>query len=270
ADAANLPKYPPTTAGGHLWSVAVEEHFYLIAPLSFMIFLKRASPAVRLKRLVGVWFFGLALVFGLHFALGEVDDWVGTFYFPTHVRIGSLTTGMIVALLLTHYSAYWKNIFQRRWIRVVSVAWPVSVFLLLLEPWNTNPLSTSNEFFLFPEGEQLANIFKVGPVVQSAYFCLLMNFLFVDGKVRAFLSRRSFLYMSSLGYAVYLTHIPVLQFIVVPYVLRNGSLQQPGGWWIAFAATCVISYAFAYALHLAVEKPAMTLRDRWYGRSRPI
>jgi peptidoglycan/LPS O-acetylase OafA/YrhL len=78
------------------------------------------------------------------------------------------------------------------------------------------------------------------------------------------LSAPFFRRVATLGYGVYLVHIPIIDHVMVPAARaaqgRHWSMLFV--WPTSLAATMVLSVAVAYALHVGVEKPALRVRDR--------
>ena len=74
--------------------------------------------------------------------------------------------------------------------------------------------------------------------------------------------------MATLGYGVYLVHIPVADHLIVPYAKKLYADHAPMLLvWAGSVATLVLaSLAFAYVLHILVEKPCLALRDRLTAR----
>ena len=71
--------------------------------------------------------------------------------------------------------------------------------------------------------------------------------------------------LATLGYGVYLVHIPIIDHIMVP----AGRAAQARHWsmllvWpAALTTTFLLSLAVAYVLHVLVEKPSLRIRDRF-------
>jgi len=73
--------------------------------------------------------------------------------------------------------------------------------------------------------------------------------------------------MATVGYGVYLVHIPVIDHIMVPAARAAQGRHWPMVfvWPTVVAATMTLSLAIGYVLHVIVEKPALRLRDRFAG-----
>jgi peptidoglycan/LPS O-acetylase OafA/YrhL len=118
-----------------------------------------------------------------------------------------------------------------------------------------------------PEHAQIIRMFLWGTVTSLMYFGLVPLALYTDGWVVRALSLPFFRRLATLGYGVYLVHIPIIDHIMVP----AGRAAQARHWpmlyvWPAtLASTFALSLAVAYVLHILVEKPALRIRDRLAG-----
>lgn len=75
---------PTKTIWGHTWSLAVEEHFYLLLPLLIL-----ALHRTRCMRLIP-WISGVALI------VGSVMRWYSTNRYSTHLNIHELFLGVAI------------------------------------------------------------------------------------------------------------------------------------------------------------------------------
>src|SRR5215212_6177677 len=96
----------------HLWSLAVEEHFYLALAVLFPLFARRrGSVRLLVGILVAVLLGSLALrCWGVVAGLGGVElQW------RTHFRMDALAAGVLLAVLRVHAPAAFDRLVQRRW-----------------------------------------------------------------------------------------------------------------------------------------------------------
>ena len=100
-NALHVQNYAGTSLA-HLWSLAVEEHFYLLLAVLFPLFARRRfSPRLLVAVLVGVLVASLALRgIGVATGVSEVQlQW------RTHFRMDSLAAGVLLAVLRVHTPA---------------------------------------------------------------------------------------------------------------------------------------------------------------------
>jgi peptidoglycan/LPS O-acetylase OafA/YrhL len=180
----------------------------------------------------------------------------GAVYFRTHTRFDPLVAGIIIAVV------------HQRWGKDIAV-WLKAPFhrALLAIPalgclWFL--LRATSEL---PEHAQIIRMFLWGTLTSVMYIGLVPLGLYGEGLVVRALSRPFFRRLATLGYGVYLVHIPIIDHIMVP----AGRAAQARHWsmllvWpAALASTFALSLMVAYALHVLVEKPSLRLRDRIAG-----
>jgi peptidoglycan/LPS O-acetylase OafA/YrhL len=96
------------------------------------------------------------------------------------------------------------------------------------------------------------------------YFFTLPFVLYRDGMVQRMLSAPIFRRIATLGYGVYLVHIPIIDHVMVPIArkLQSAKVSMILVWPSALALDLLISFAVAYLLHVLVEKPSLRIRER--------
>ena len=111
---------------------------------------------------------------------------------------------------------------------------------------------------------QLVHVFAWGSVTSVMYFGWLLLLLHSDGALHRLLSLGIFRRIATLGYGVYLVHIPLLDHVVVPaaHALQERRVPMLLIWPVSLAAVSAMSLAVAYLLHIFVEKPSLKIRDR--------
>ncbi len=95
----------------HLWSLAVEEHFYLALAVLFpFVARRRGSPRMLAAILVGILVAALALrIWGAMNGLSDVRlQW------RTHFRVDSIAAGVLLALVSVHWPESFERLRSRR------------------------------------------------------------------------------------------------------------------------------------------------------------
>jgi peptidoglycan/LPS O-acetylase OafA/YrhL len=236
------------------WSLCVEEHFYLAVPLLMAGLGRLTSHRARLLSLVGLWLMGpvvRGLVYLRH--AGEAGvDWFQVLYIPTHTRFDILIAGVLLAYVLHTERPRLEAWFARPWVRRASAALSVAAFGLLLAVGGSGA------------GAVWWGVFSIGTVTGVAYFNLILWLLLAPGRLARALGARPFLKMATLGYGVYLVHMPWVVFLgVFAYALLWAGLHAPplAAFAGAVAWVFAVSLAEAYVLHVLIEKPALAIRD---------
>jgi peptidoglycan/LPS O-acetylase OafA/YrhL len=224
---------------GHLslqtWSLAVEEHFYLLLPLLLVSIRRRLALLPWVIASIAVLCLGIRIVIGMPGA-----------HIYTHARIDSLLFGVLLAYANHfHHGAFFG--FARRYRRRLFV-----VGVILFSP----PLLLDRFYHTW-----ISNIGFTMLYVGSGM--ILMAAVAQDWKptpVVKFVAR-----MGACSYSIYLWHVAVLAW-GVPTLERMCGVSFNG--WIATAIYMVASVACGMFMARIIEAPCMRLRDRLQWASR--
>jgi peptidoglycan/LPS O-acetylase OafA/YrhL len=135
--------FPYAVRWNHSWSIAVEEHFYLLLPLVLLVLI----PAKRKKLpqiLLSVCVFVLAFRVFLFF-LRDLP-W-SNFYYPTHMRIDSLSFGVLLGYLYQYKTDAFIRVGRRFW--PLFLAGPMLLILANIFPVETSAISYTLGFTVF-------------------------------------------------------------------------------------------------------------------------
>jgi peptidoglycan/LPS O-acetylase OafA/YrhL len=215
------------------WSLAVEEHFYLVFPVAYLL-LRRLVPSVRRQVLIllGVCALVLAwrciLVFGLH----AIRDRT---YVATDTRIDSILFGCILAIY-ANPALDLPRVSERHmkllWLPLGILGLLVSFALRL--PW-------FEETFRYTlQGLSLFPIFAVAIRYPEWSFMQMLNVRWVK-------------FLGVLSYSFYLLH-PTVIFGIQQWVPWSPLLRAP--------LSLAISLTLSLMIYHAVEKPCARLRRR--------
>ena len=230
---------------GNLWSLGVEEQFYLFIPAALALTARRVdggskrTPWPWLPAILGVLIVGTIAV-SVAMALRD-PAWVSVMHFRTEYRVSALAVGVALA----YVEAFAP--------RVLAVLTPrarrllVVLGLVILMPafaWDSGqvPVFTAAGYTLYPlAGAFLIVGMEAVPVGSSRV-----------GRVAARVGERS--------YSLYLWHEPV-------FVAMTSLLRASGPSWATLVATNVI-VAIVVGLASAewIELPALRMRDRLLPR----
>ena len=235
----------------HTWSLAVEEHFYLMLPLTLIAITRISGVAANPFRLV-IPLFGIIALLCL---AGRIITTTTLEYshkrhvFPTHLRLDSLMCGVVIA--------YFYNFHQKLFARITSqyrhVLMVVGVSLLL--PW----------FFFQLEVNPAVHTIGL-TIIYIGSGLLLMACVFPrreTGRTARLLAK-----IGVYSYSIYLWHLVFARLWMVYSVKIGGVFVTPA----VYAAVYVLgSILFGVLLSKAVEMPALALRDRLSpSRSQPL
>jgi peptidoglycan/LPS O-acetylase OafA/YrhL len=237
------------------WSLALEEQFYLTVPVLFLALYRLKTDKDRMQLLAGLWLLGLVVRLAIYYRGRPWDDLVlyGALYFRTHTRFDTLVAGILLAFVHARHgpaiTAWLKDPARRAALAMLSLA----CLWLLMRP----------EMF-GREHVQLVHVFAWGTVTSVMYFPLLLLLLHGDSWIHRVLSAPFWRRTATLGYGVYLVHIPIIDHVIVPAAqrLQANRVSMILVWPASLAAVMLLSHAVAYAMHVLIEKPSLKIRER--------
>jgi peptidoglycan/LPS O-acetylase OafA/YrhL len=111
---------------------------------------------------------------------------------------------------------------------------------------------------------QIVHVFSWGTITSVMYFGFLLLLLHGDGPIQRALSAPLFRRVATLGYGVYLVHIPMCDHLIVPVAraLQDRHVTMLLVWPACLFALMLVSLGVAYLLHILVEKPSLRIRER--------
>jgi peptidoglycan/LPS O-acetylase OafA/YrhL len=245
-----VQSYLPGT-WGHFWSLSVEEHFYILLPLT-MFFLMRASrgrsvadPFTAIPKLFLIVAPALLLA-RLITARNMPFSWQ-THLFPTHLRLDSLLFGVVIAYWYHFHRERFTSFATRRRLPLFCAAAVLLSPLFLVsqyDPW----MYTYGFTALF-----------VG------YGCLLVSLLHVpvEGLPLPLLAAvRVIAYVGTFSYSIYLWHIVWLRFVQSAHLLPSNSARL-----LTFYLGSILLGILTAKI---VEFPALRLRDQLFPAAGPL
>lgn len=238
---------------GHTWSLAVEEHFYLVLPilLAGLVWLGRGKVD-PFKPLVGIVALTALALLSLRFHRYNSTHSYSHFgnLFPTHLRLDSLLFGVLIAYFYHFRHDWFEEILgpRRHWLISGGVAALLPAFLF---PVETSPFVYTAGLTLFYLGS--------GSILASVLLCEVPGnrVTFALGMVGAY------------SYSIYLWHLPVIDW-GVPVLERL--LARKLSFAAGLSAYIFGSILVGMIMVRLVEVPSLLLRDRWLparGSSHP-
>lgn len=211
----------------HSWSLAVEEHFYLLLPLVFIGVkrLKLSSKALLFSVICMIIFGVITKV--LNFNLHQ-DGF--QYYTYSHLRMDGLAWGVLLAYMV-NYHPNWLANFKYKWLLVI-----VGVLVLGIAIYFDNELQS-----WFFTSVLLHTLAPFGFV------------LFVAGTL--YMDFNNYTFFRSLGYYSYNWYLwhPLVNFFY--------SWKEPS--FVNLLTYLVLSFLMAIVLTICIEEPFLKLRKRY-------
>jgi peptidoglycan/LPS O-acetylase OafA/YrhL len=237
------------------WSLGLEEQFYLTVPALFFILHRLKSDRARIGLLAALWAMGVVIRLYIYFRYAPWTDLLlyGALYFRTHTRFDTLVAGILLAFVHQRHGAAITRWLEDPFHRALLALPALGCLWLLVRP-----------AMFGADKVQLVHVFCWGTVTSVMYFCSLLLLLNGEGWIHRRLSAPIFRRLATLGYGVYLVHIPLIDHLAVPVAQRAQARHLPMAlvWPCSLLAVMLLSFAIGYAMHVLIEKPSMKIRQR--------
>ena len=242
--AAWLNAYPPAFVFFPLWSLQVEEQFYLLYPLVVLLLSQQ-----NLRRLL----IGCAVtapLLRLYLLLFVADSSVARFVLMP-CRMDALALGGLVSILARSPSALWPSRMQVRCGAVIMGAAALGVYSLSRHSEHSNtilhPLMSSVGYSLN---------------ALAFAFLLAMIVLWPSTSLAALLRWRPFVYTGEIAYGLYLLHVPAA-WIARKLLMKVLGIDVPGHSALSVPITFLAGFLAARVSWRFLESPILTLKDRF-------
>lgn len=226
---------------GHTWSLAIEEHFYLL--FAAFLFLAIKYKQLNLKIITGTYVLLLlvCLCFRVYYNFGEQDSIYKLNFAMTHIRIDALFFGV----LLSYISIYQPAIIQKA-VSHKLVLLPLSFLLLILSIYYGRSTSWGVVFLLF------TNSWAFGYLLITA----------ISNNWGGYLLFRPVVEIGKYSYSIYLWHIAVREWVINKPFLQYFGLHLK--WSYEQVLYIFLSVICGIAFSRLIEIPFIYIRDNYF------
>lgn len=253
-----LQNYVGTNPAGHTWTLAVEEHFYLMLPCA----LAGLVALGRVRALIPLCLFVVpALLLGLRCLSVATADPFSVKMSASHLRLDALLFGVGIRGV----AQYLPDRF------LATRQWRIWLFPCGLALWSLN-------LFIEPGTAFIRTVGFTGTFLGSAMFLLAAYHTHATdfGRWRNYVSpaARFVAWIGVYSYAIYLWHVTAMGILSREFGGRL--LDWSGGpsqmvWLISMLVVCTGAVLAGVAASKLVEWPVLRLRDRFFpSRSGPL
>jgi peptidoglycan/LPS O-acetylase OafA/YrhL len=238
--------YPITGNGhpnlGHIWSLCVEEQFYIIWPLVFMLTARRGQNYI-ISFLVLVILAGVLWRYYAYFGLELSDKWL---YRTFDSRFDNLAIGCLLAVILNN-----KTLRDKAWgLLDYPALMPFFVVALVL----SRLLGMSDPAYSYTLGFTVEGVLISLILVQ----CLAYSHTWYLG----WLNNRFIVFIGVISYAMYLYHELAAGVALKASAYLSNILGISIGQYVAGFMGFVLTVIAAYFSYLVIEKPILRMRNR--------
>jgi peptidoglycan/LPS O-acetylase OafA/YrhL len=223
---------PKSVATNHLWSICIEEHFYLICPLLIGFIPMKKLPEVLLTIVL------VCIVFRGYF-LASTADYGMAYYVHTLTRVDVLALGGLFGYLFYHKQLRFNHSFPIRFVIYAS-------FILLF--LNVNYVDSGNYL--------IDTMKKYLYVLPCAYW--MGNFLFNPNALFPMQKPNVLLHFGKASYGIYMFN-PVVIFLIIQVFAKYN-------WQNYFLFLLVVHAALAAVTFLSYkyfELPFLALKEKY-------
>ena len=226
---------------GHLWSLSVEEQFYLVVPIVLLVLLRRFSQRTVMWSLtvgavaVSAWrthlWWGGASFFRL--------------YLMTDTRVDALLIGAALALAMRNYPAVVRTAARHPEVLLVGI-----VSLIVLADFGSSAEPDGSPGWLLGPGMLVVSL------ISASLIIVAVSVRVDDGRLARLLNNKIVSALGRRSYGIYLYHYPILTWVS----------HHRGGWLLSLALTLAVA-EISYRL---VEQPLLKRAPRWSRRPAPV
>ena len=215
------------------WSLSVEEYFYFVWPLLFIVLLRRFRDRADLVVAVLV---AVAIAYRLYVAVGT--DWsITRIAYGPDARAEQLLLGCALALLLRRYSASIRT-------------WQVLLAAAVLGAFVLAPATATSPVYLYGGSTAIA-------VITALLIAHLVGS--PGAPVSRLLALPPLVWIGQRSYGIYLWNLPLIAMVAATSL---GSSTQ-------LAAKLVLSFAIPALSYRFLEAPFLRLKDRFSSIPTP-
>lgn len=209
----------------HFWSLAIEEQFYLVFPLLFVVLSKR-------RRLLST---GLVMLVVTSVLASFFTDSRNLGYYGTHLRAAELLMGCMLAVILDGKG---DSSSPKTGRTIANGVGPVSLVIM----GTAMVVSSPSDAWLYRGGFAAIAVVSVGVILGATR----------GGPLSWLFSRRPLVAIGRASYSIYLVHWPVIVAMTPDRMGFDG--------WMLDASRILISSILGFASHRFIENPVRTKR----------
>jgi peptidoglycan/LPS O-acetylase OafA/YrhL len=262
------------------WSLAMEEQFYIVAPILLLLLF----PLFRNK----LYFFalftllalginayyvfvkmGVSIPYNVSFPTPAWFDWFNHYYRASHLRFVGLLAGVAAAYVHVYKADSMRSFFQQKAglvkaMFVVAIAGVLFIAFTPLGEWTVAPHSV---FYALPD--VVGKLFEVG---NKAFFSYAIAFIILEclydssrwmNPLKRLLSWKGFYPIAQLSYSAFLFHV-MFMFWAFPklFAMWNGTMSETALFFVRYGIGVIGTLAMAVLMYYFIEQPFMRLRKR--------
>jgi peptidoglycan/LPS O-acetylase OafA/YrhL len=218
---------------GILWSLSIEEHFYIFFPVLFYWLYKRNLSLITLLLFISIVV--LLIRCYLLYTSTHIDFTINEIYIATHTRIDSIIGGCIAALLIYKYD-------NKKYLKLLHSYWSIIIGMIIII------------FSLFFRNIMFRESIRYS--IQSLAFLFIVPAIGVNAEspfLKRIFENKPIILIGRLSYSLYLFHWVAITLAGCYFA------EFSVGWFVSTMIVTVILTMFSYYL---IERPLVSLRKK--------
>jgi peptidoglycan/LPS O-acetylase OafA/YrhL len=244
-----LNGFIPRFAMAHLWSLAIEEHFYFLWPLMVFLFSNKKLIWISVFVIIASSVLGMVMLY-------YKNSWMVVYTF-TLSRLGTITLGSLLAILMVNH----KKLLELLAIPVFITSFACIVaFYLKIHFIDKVPF----DFFLLHPSTTILNSSNWMLLVIGVFFASILCITLSKNFLSTLLSIKPLMFMGKYSYGIYVFHFPVFMLLKQPLAhwagfINNTLIRQT---MISVICVCITILLSLISYHL-FEQRFLNLKKRF-------
>jgi len=246
--------FRPMTTFSHSWSLCIEEQFYLVFPLMFIV-LAKSKNFVQLAWLtiIAGMFLGITMRIYMWQNYGDAGmnfrDYYQHIYYSSFTRFDELLPGVAIAMIKNFHQDWFEKISSRTNQLLCAGVLVVGTMFYLFPHYHFNKDDGFN-FWLTTIGYSVLAIGFALLTLSTLSHTSLLNKCRIPGAA----------HIALWSYAIYLIHKPLFQLLIAPLNAINIDVKSAVG----VSIIMTVSIFAGWLLFRLVETPFMTIRAKYF------
>jgi peptidoglycan/LPS O-acetylase OafA/YrhL len=242
------PMSPAGDSLGPLWTIALEEQFYLVFPLIVLA----AGPVIKLRAVLGCALVVIAFASATRLYLVAIGAPYPVVWLSTVAHLDPIILGIVGAVI---WHRHRERVLQLR-LFGADLLLAIGLFWLVMA---SPPVATTRHYAWQILAAGISALLLIGAVLRHRPLADVFGW-------------RPFVWLGRISYGLYMFHIlgrQVYQFYIAPY-LPLDILQGPFRWLTDFSLVLLLTVVLAAVSYYGYERYFLRLKERFtVVRSRP-